>query len=247
MSYLSLFVNNLLSSPIKKLYETRYVFIGPQDLGLHNIQKVYAIVREGETAITFEVDASNSSNLRGSIVLDTTLASEFMIIGNMQEEACKIPLKAKKQNEIYILDSSSSDEEKHTYYEAKNEKTSSKEDFDLENCRSAMELILNYPTKFRFFAKALNESTRVERVKEIPTDYNGNLIFELPPTKATESSMDGMEQRYDGHCWIKPVTTKITFPATIRRSKCAGHLRCINDHCPYLIVHGKRNKKFMER
>ena len=56
----------------------------------------------------------------------------------------------------------------------------------------------------------------MERVKEIPIDYNGNLIFELPPTKATESSMDGMEQRYDGHCWIKPVTTKFTFPTTIR-------------------------------
>ena len=83
----------------------------------------------------------------------------------------------------------------------------------------------------------------MERVKDIPTDYNGNLIFELPPTKATEFSMDGMEQRYDGHCWIKPVTTKITFPGAIRWSKCAGHLRCINDHCPYLIVHGERNEK----
>lgn len=52
-----------------------------------------------------------------------------------------------------------------------------------------MELILN----FQFFAKALNESTKVARVEEIPINYNGNLIYELPPTKATESSMDGME------------------------------------------------------
>ena len=148
MTYLSLFVNSLLSSPIKTPYETRYVLIGPQDLSLHNIQKVYAIVREDETTITIEVDASNSSNLIGSIVLDTTLALEFMIIGNMQEEPSDIPLKAKKQNEICILDSSSSDEEKHTFSEPINEKTSSKEDFELENCRSAMELILNYPLKF---------------------------------------------------------------------------------------------------
>ena len=55
--------------------------------------------------------------------------------------------------------------------------------------------------------------------------------------------MDGMEQRYDGHCWIKPVTTKITFPTTIRRSKCVGHLRCINNHGLYLVVHGERNEK----
>ena len=85
--------------------------------------------------------------------------------------------------------------------------------------------------------------SKVEGVEEIPTIYNGNLIYELPPTTTNGSSMEGMEQRYDGHCWIKPVTTKINFPATIRRSKCAGHLRCINDHCPYLVVHGERNKK----
>ena len=84
-----------------------------------------------------------------------------------------------------------------------------------ENYTSAMELILNYPTKYRFFAKALNESTKVERLAEIPTDYNGNSIFELPPSEAKESSMDGMEQFYNGHYWIKPVTTKITFLATI--------------------------------
>ena len=97
MSYLSLFVNNLLSSPIKKPYETRYVFIGPQDLGLHNIQKVYAIVREDETAITIEVDASNSSNLMGSVVVDTTLALEFMILGTMQEETSDKSLKTKNR------------------------------------------------------------------------------------------------------------------------------------------------------
>ena len=149
MSVLSLFMNSLLSSPIKKPFETRYVFIVPQDLGLHIIQKVYAIVREDETTITIEVDASNSSNLMGSIVLDTTLALEFMIIGNMQEEPSDIPLKPKKQNEIYILDSSSSDEEKHTFSKPINENTSSKEkDFELENCISAMEIILNYPSKF---------------------------------------------------------------------------------------------------
>ena len=52
MSTLSLFVNNLMSSPIEKPFKTRYVFIGPQDLGLQNIQKVFAIVRDDETTIT---------------------------------------------------------------------------------------------------------------------------------------------------------------------------------------------------
>ena len=81
MSTISLFVNTLLSSPIEIPFTTRYVFVSPHDLGLLNIQKVSAIVRDGETSLTFDVDASNSSSLTGSIVLDTTLSLEFIING----------------------------------------------------------------------------------------------------------------------------------------------------------------------
>ena len=89
----------------------------------------------------------------------------------------------------------------------------------------------------------MSDSVKVERVDELPLDYNGNIIFELPPAITTLSPMDGMEQRYDGHCWIRPITTRVTFPATIRCSKCAGHLVCRNDQCPYLVVHGECNEK----
>ena len=56
-----------------------------------------------------------------------------------------------------------------------------------------MQLILNYPTKYRFFSKAMFDSVKVERVDELPIDYNGNIIFELPPVDTTLSPMDGME------------------------------------------------------
>ena len=48
----------------------------------------------------------------------------------------------------------------------------------------------------------MSDSVKVERVDELPIDYNGNIIFELPPTDTTLSPMDGMEQQYDGYCWI---------------------------------------------
>ena len=53
-------------------------------------------MRNGEEAITFEMDARNSSSLIGSVVLNTTLTLEFMVIGMIQEEILDKPLSAKK-------------------------------------------------------------------------------------------------------------------------------------------------------
>ena len=55
--------------------------------------------------------------------------------------------------------------------------------------------------------------------------------------------MEGMEQKYDGHCWIRPVTTSMSFPAAaVRRSKCAGHLVCVNSICPIKAFSGQANE-----
>ena len=103
MSTLSLFVNSLLSSPIIKPFGTRYIFIGPQDISRNNIQKVCAIVKDGETSLTIKVDASSSSNLMGGVVLDTTLTLEFMMTNTLQEEPSDTPLKEKtpKKEKLY--------------------------------------------------------------------------------------------------------------------------------------------------
>ena len=57
-----------------------------------------------------------------------------------------------------------------------------------------MQLILNYPTQYQFFSKAMSDSVKVERVDKLPIDYNGDITFELPPANTTLSPMDGMEQ-----------------------------------------------------
>ena len=40
----------------------------------------------------------------------------------------------------------------------------------------------------------MSNSVKVERVDELPIDYNANVIFELPPTDTMLLPMDGMEQ-----------------------------------------------------
>ena len=85
MSSITLFVNSVLASLKILPFNGRYVCVAPQDVGVNKIQKVFAIFRDDETPITMEVDASNSSNLIGSIVLDSTLTLEYMITGIVQE------------------------------------------------------------------------------------------------------------------------------------------------------------------
>ena len=65
---------------------------------------------------------------------------------------------------------------------------------------------------------------------------------ELPLASSKGKSMEGMEQKYNGHVWVKPVSTQMTFLAIIRRSKCTGHLICSNEYCPIKAISGKPNE-----
>ena len=83
---------------------------------------------------------------------------------------------------------------------------------------------------------------RHERVEYLPAEFDGAVIFELPPAGHTAArsqakSMQGMDKRYDGHVWTKTITTNITndFGLSFRYSGCVGHLRCNNKECEYLI------------
>ena len=75
----------------------------------------------------------------------------------------------------------------------------------------------------------------------LPSIYNGGIIFELPPiaagaTSSKAKSLQGMDKKYDGHCWCLTKTSNISndMGLTFRRSSCAGHLRCGNLECDYL-------------
>ncbi|KAJ7557635.1 hypothetical protein O6H91_04G003100 [Diphasiastrum complanatum] len=70
------------------------------------------------------------------------------------------------------------------------------------------------------------------KVSEIPTMYNGNVAFELPPS--TINSMADMKHAFDGHGWLKFKTTTMQgFDGTMRLSDCAGGFVCNNPRCGF--------------
>jgi hypothetical protein len=77
----------------------------------------------------------------------------------------------------------------------------------------------------------------IQRVKFLPSTFNGDVLFELPPidTSGPFHMMHGMDKRHDGHAWTKTVTSNIKsdMSLTFRTSTCIGHLRCENQDCEY--------------
>jgi hypothetical protein len=88
-----------------------------------------------------------------------------------------------------------------------------------------------------------------EKVKSLPTSFNGDVMFELPlvpPSTSTpmQHQIEGMDKKFDGHMWSGTQTTNIVndYGLPFRSSVCVGHIRCINDTCPRLRRSGTRNK-----
>ena len=92
-----------------------------------------------------------------------------------------------------------------------------------------------------------------QKVNYLPSKFNGNTVFELPPLPCIKGGgaamLEGMDQRCDGHAWTETATTNISDPngqLSFRYVKCLGHLRCVNDSCPHLERCGEINKKYWE-
>jgi hypothetical protein len=109
-------------------------------------------------------------------------------------------------------------------------------------------------TKFRKrsksdFASIDFDNIEVRDVKYMPSSFDGDILFVLPPVpfgvpSAYGRSMDDMDKMCDGHPWCTTKTTNIQndFGLTFIRSTCAGHLQCSNEFCDYMHRNaGKRN------
>jgi hypothetical protein len=86
------------------------------------------------------------------------------------------------------------------------------------------------------------DSLDIQRVEFLPSIFNGDALFELPPVDTLDLQtntklMHGMDKRHDGHAWTKTITSHIKsdMNLTFRTSTCVGHLRCENQHCEYTI------------
>ena len=81
----------------------------------------------------------------------------------------------------------------------------------------------------RNFFKTLDfETLDIQRVKNLPPTFNGDVLFELPMIDKLGSfhMMHGMDKRHDSHAWTKIVTSNIKSDVslTFHTSTCIGHL-----------------------
>lgn len=83
-------------------------------------------------------------------------------------------------------------------------------------------------------------------VEEILRFYDGDIVFEFSPTFNKVNSMNGMEQKFDGHTWTKPITSNVAFEGVVRVSYCAGVFQCLSVSCPHKINNGHHNRTFFK-
>jgi hypothetical protein len=83
-------------------------------------------------------------------------------------------------------------------------------------------------------------SLDIQRVQYLPSTFNGDVLFELPPVdmsglQTQGKLMHGKDKHHDGHPWTKTVTSHIKndMSLSFRTSICVGHLRCKNPDCEY--------------
>jgi hypothetical protein len=86
------------------------------------------------------------------------------------------------------------------------------------------------------------------KVQYLPPSYNGDVIFELPPSlvsaSTSKNTMDGMDKQFDGHTWCHTITSNIhnNQGLTFRKSLCVGQLVCNNKSCDFFTRSSKRNE-----
>ena len=94
-----------------------------------------------------------------------------------------------------------------------------------------------------------------KNVKYFPSQFNGNAIFELPllqaPKLGGKGRLEGMDRRYDGHCWTETATSNLSDNGAglqFKYVKCLGQLHCMNETCPQLYRDGPMtpNKLYWE-
>jgi hypothetical protein len=80
------------------------------------------------------------------------------------------------------------------------------------------------------------EEFSVMQVPRLPSKYDGDIMFELPPLDVSNDMKEDILY-YDGHPWLLSNhigMSNLPDGVKVRKSMCVGHLRCINDFCAHL-------------
>jgi hypothetical protein len=86
------------------------------------------------------------------------------------------------------------------------------------------------------------------KVQYLSPSYNGDVIFDLPPShvfaSTSKNTMDCMDKRFDGHTWCHTITSNIhnSHNLTFRKSSYIGQLVCNNQICDFMFRSSKRNE-----
>jgi hypothetical protein len=86
------------------------------------------------------------------------------------------------------------------------------------------------------------------KVQYLPPSYDGDVIFELPPScisaSTSKNTMDCIDKRFDGHTWCRTITSNIhnSQGLAFRKSLCVGQLVCNNKSCEFFVRSSKRNE-----
>jgi len=83
-------------------------------------------------------------------------------------------------------------------------------------------------------------SITYQKVQYLPSNFDGNIVFELPPLVASfvpsaSGNLHGMDKRFDGHAWCRTMTSNIhnNDGLKFRKSSYIGHLVCNNSDYDY--------------
>lgn len=101
-------------------------------------------------------------------------------------------------------------------------------------------------TRSTLLSRLIKKSPTCMAVDEIPRFYDGDIVFEFPPIFNKFNSMAGMEHKFDGHMWTKPITSNVAFEGVVRVSYCAGVFQCFGVSCPHQINNGQHNRTFFK-
>ena len=116
------------------------------------------------------------------------------------------------------------------------------------NVMQCLRCLASFPKSKNKLASLNYDKVLYHKVQYVPSLYDGDIIFELPPscisTFTSKNTMDSMDKRFDGHTWCRTITYNIhnSQGLTFRKSLCVGQLVCNNKNCDFFVGSSKRNE-----
>jgi hypothetical protein len=110
---------------------------------------------------------------------------------------------------------------------------------EYSNVMQCLRCLASFPGSRNELASIDYKKIAYRKIQYLPPSYNGDVIFELPPSQVSASTsknaMDSMDKWLNGHTWYRTITSNIhnNQGLTFRKSLCVGQLVCNNQNCDF--------------